>query len=69
MRTILLREFGGIDGSLARMQKHYAADPKAANDLIGIGEKKPDASIPAPELAAWTMVASEMLNLDETVTK
>ena len=25
--------------------------------------------IPEPELAAWTMVASEMLNLDETVTK
>jgi hypothetical protein len=33
------------------------------------GEKKPDSSIPEPELAAWTMVASEMLNLDETVTK
>jgi len=33
------------------------------------GEKKRDPSIPAPELAAWTMVASEMLNLDETVNK
>jgi hypothetical protein len=30
-----------------------------------VGEKNSDASIPAPELAAWTMVASEMLNLDE----
>ena len=51
------------------MEKHYAADPKAARDLVSVGEKKSDASIPAPELAAWTMVASEMLNLDETVTK
>jgi hypothetical protein len=51
------------------MQKHYAADPTAAHALIGVGEKKSDGSIPAPELAAWTMVASEMLNLDETVTK
>ncbi len=58
-----------LESSLAQMQKHYAADPKAAHDLIGVGEKKSDASIPAPELAAWTMVASEMLNLDETVTK
>jgi Protein of unknown function (DUF1553)/Protein of unknown function (DUF1549)/Planctomycete cytochrome C/Concanavalin A-like lectin/glucanases superfamily len=58
-----------LKGSLDQMQKHYAADPKAANALIGAGEKKSDASIPAPELAAWTMVASEMLNLDETVTK
>ena len=58
-----------LEGSLDRMQKHYAANPKAAIALISAGEKKSDASIPAPELAAWTMVASEMLNLDETVTK
>ncbi|MGD0731107.1 MAG: DUF1553 domain-containing protein [Terracidiphilus sp.] len=58
-----------LENSLAQMEKHYAADPKAAGELIAVGEKKSDASIPAPELAAWTMVASEMLNLDETVTK
>jgi hypothetical protein len=58
-----------LEGSLAQMEKHYAADPKAAHELVGVGEKKSDASIPAPELAAWTMVASEMLNLDEMVTK
>jgi len=37
--------------------------------LLQIGETQSDPSIPAPELAAWTMVASEMQNLDETVTK
>jgi len=58
-----------LEGSLAQMEKHYEADPKAARALVSVGEKKRDASIPAPELAAWTMVASEMLNLDETVTK
>jgi mono/diheme cytochrome c family protein len=58
-----------LEASLAQMEKHYAADPRAARKLIEVGEKKSDASIPAPELAAWTMVASEMLNLDETVTK
>jgi hypothetical protein len=58
-----------LEGSLAQMEKHYAADPKAAHELVGVGEKKSDASIPAPELAAWTMVANEMLNQDETVTK
>ncbi|MGA7857248.1 MAG: DUF1553 domain-containing protein [Terracidiphilus sp.] len=58
-----------LEGSVSQMEKHYAADPKAARDLVSVGEKKSDASIPAPELAAWTMVASEMLNLDETVTK
>jgi hypothetical protein len=58
-----------LEASLAQMEKHYTADPKAAHELVGVGEKKGDASIPAPELAAWTMIASEMLNLDETVNK
>ena len=58
-----------LEDSLTQMQKHYAADPKAAQELVSVGEKKRDPSIPAPELAAWTMVASEMLNLDETVNK
>ncbi len=58
-----------LESSLVQMEKHYAANPKAAHDLLEVGERKNDASIPAPELAAWTMVASEMLNLDETVTK
>jgi len=58
-----------LAGSVAEMQKHYAADPVAARKLLVVGERKSDASIPAPELAAWTMVASEMLNLDEMVTK
>ena len=58
-----------LENSLAQMQKHYAADPKAAQELVGVGEKKRNTSIPPAELAAWTMVASEMLNLDETVTK
>jgi len=58
-----------LEASLAQMEKHYSADPKAAHDLVGVGEKKSDATIPAPELAAWTMIASEMLNLDETINK
>lgn len=58
-----------LEASLATMEKHYEAHPKAANQLIGVGEKRSDPSIPAPELAAWTMVASEMMNLDEAVTK
>jgi hypothetical protein len=55
--------------SLSQMKKHYGADQGAAVKLIRAGETKPDASIAPAELAAWTMIASEMLNLDETVTK
>ncbi len=58
-----------LANSLTQMTKHYAADPSAAQKLVAVGESRSDPSIPAPELAAWTMVASEMLNLDETLTK
>jgi hypothetical protein len=58
-----------LEESLEKMKRHYGSDPKAAHALVNVGEKKPDSSIPEQELAAWTMVASEMLNLDETVNK
>jgi len=58
-----------LTNSLGEMRQHYTADPKAAHALVSEGESKSDAAIPEPELAAWTMVASEMLNLDETLTK
>jgi hypothetical protein len=58
-----------LEKSLGEMQRHYAANPKDARALVSIGEKKHDSSIAEPELAAWTMIASEMLNLDETLNK
>lgn len=58
-----------LESSLDQMEKHYAADPKAAHALVYQGESKSAANIPEPELAAWTMIATEMLNLDETLNK
>lgn len=55
--------------SLKQMEAHYSADPKAAMQLVAVGEKSRNPSIPATELAAWTMVVSEMMNLDETLNK
>jgi len=55
--------------SLMDMEQHYSADPSAARSLIAIGEKPRSQTIPAPELAAWTMIVSEVLNLDETLNK
>jgi hypothetical protein len=58
-----------LETSRQKLQSHYEKDPKAAHALMQMGEKKRDLSIPEPELAAWTMVASEILNLDETINK
>jgi hypothetical protein len=56
-----------LEKSFNEMEKHYSADPKGARSLVKIGRR--DSLIPEPELAAWTMIASEMLNLDETINK
>lgn len=46
----------------------YQAAPEGAMKLISIGESpRPESADPA-ELAAWTMVANLILNLDESVT-
>lgn len=58
-----------LQKSYLDLRKHYSANGRAANQLLAVGEKQRDMRIPAPELAAWTMVASEMLNLDETLNK
>ncbi len=58
-----------LQQSLNQMEKHYATDATAARDLVAVGEKPRDAAIPPPELAAWTMVVSEVLNLDEALNK
>jgi hypothetical protein len=47
----------------------FRADPARALSLLQVGESPRDARLDVPELAAWTMVASTILNLDETVTK
>jgi hypothetical protein len=47
----------------------YRSDPASARKLIAVGESKPPANIDPVEMAAWTTVASAILNLDETITK
>jgi hypothetical protein len=54
---------------LATLRTVYAEDPSAAGKLITIGESAPEASVPPQELAAWTAIASLVLNLDEVLSK
>jgi hypothetical protein len=47
----------------------YKANTKTAEELISIGESKPLQGLETAELAAWTMVANLIMNLDESITK
>jgi hypothetical protein len=59
----LIRET--FESHLQRYQDH----PELAKQLVQHGESKPPTGFPEAELAAWTMVANLLLNLDETVTR
>ncbi len=48
---------------------HYDAHPSDAAKLLNTGESKADQRLPKPEFAALTMVASELMNLDEILNK
>ena len=47
----------------------FQADKDAATKLVTVGETKRNEALDVSELAAWTMTANLLLNLDETVTK
>jgi hypothetical protein len=48
---------------------YYQAAPDDAAKLVKVGESKPVATLPSPQLAAMTMVANELMNLDEVLVK
>ena len=57
-----------LSGLLSDQLARFHKDAKAADNLLGVGESKRDTSLDKNELAAWTLLASTVLNLDETIT-
>jgi mono/diheme cytochrome c family protein len=55
--------------SFRHMLADFHGDPTAADELLRIGESVSDPCLDRGELAAYTTVASTLLNLDETITK
>lgn len=62
-------EIRGLVEDYEEYLSDYRADPDAAAKLIAIGEEPADEKLSPAELAAWTMVANLVLNLDEVVNK
>ncbi len=62
-------EIAVLRETLAGFQKRYAADGKAALEFVSQGDAPRNAKIAPEELAAFSAVASLILNLDEMVTK
>lgn len=54
---------------LHKLLAQYKSAPKEAEALVVVGESKADASLDRSTLAAYTMVANELMNLDEVLNK
>lgn len=58
-----------VMATLANLLAWYKDHPQDASSLIAFGESKADASLDPVVLAAWTMTANELMNLDEVLNK
>jgi cytochrome c553 len=58
-----------LTASIAAYRARFHNTPGAAEEFIRVGDSKTDPKLDPAELAAWTTLASVLLNLDETLTK
>ncbi|MEY2429208.1 MAG: hypothetical protein QOJ40_2093 [Verrucomicrobiota bacterium] len=54
---------------LKNLLAQYRSAPKDADALLTVGESKADDSLNKPTLAAYAMLANELMNLDEVLNK
>ena len=71
---VLARDFSDAERAVARRTYDrfvdlYRADTGEARSLLDVGESPFDAALPLTESAAWTMLASQLMNLDEVLNK
>jgi hypothetical protein len=71
---LLARPFTARERLIARrsfeeFRSYYAAHSDDAAKLLKDGERKPDPALPRSEYAAMTMLANQILNLDEVLNK
>jgi len=61
-------ELSIVLASLDQLRSHYVANPNDVEQLLSVGESKVVGENVA-ELAGWTMLVNELMNLDEALNK
>ena len=62
-------ELGVLEKGLEKQLAHFGKESKAAEDLVSFGDSKRAEGVSAPELAAYTVSANVLLNLDEFIAR
>ena len=68
-RPPLPGELPVLNAALADFRASFSQSADAAKKLVTYGERPPDPALAVPELAAWTLIASQTLNLDEALNR
>jgi hypothetical protein len=68
-RTPTEGEKAVLTETLNKQRQQFDSTPEAAKKAVSIGDSPIPCDISVPELAAYTMMANLLLNLDEVVTK
>ena len=68
-RPLSAREQAVLTKTAETFRARFAADAAAAQAALSVGDSVADPALAPAELAQWTMVASQFLNLDEFLTK
>jgi hypothetical protein len=68
-RPLEPRETAVLLGSREKFRAKFAAAADDVTALLGVGESRVDELLSRTEVAEWTLVASQFLNLDEFLTK
>ena len=68
-RPLEAKELDVLGRSYSDFLAYYSESPADAGKLLQVGEAPLDSKLPKPKLAALTMVANELMNLDEVLVK
>jgi len=68
-RPFVAEELAIVQTLVSQLREKYLAAPTEAKRLISFGESKPDPAVDPIDLAVWTMVANQLLNMDEVLNK
>ncbi|MCA9239032.1 MAG: DUF1553 domain-containing protein [Planctomycetales bacterium] len=73
-RRLISRDFNErerrlVKASYEQLEREYQRDAEAAKQAVAVGESPVDGSLDVVELASWTALCNELMNLDEVLNK
>jgi len=68
-RKMATDERATVKTTFESAKAYYEEKPEQARRAIEIGEMPVDETLSETELAAWSIIANQIFNLDETVTR